>query len=824
LKNERGLKKELGRLETERQEEEERQARAQELRAQAERLITAGGYPAAFASLGEAAELSKNNAASHLSITALLKSAKAEFAQVVKAQAVDCASADDFIQAFLVFDNAVVHDSANEELQSLRVRALRQMVVQETAKAEALVQEARSGFEAAQRLHSQGRQESSSKALIAALNLYQNCIDQFKDVLAVFGVPRKHDPANEALTRRCTEVEEDLSEAINQKASARTELVSNYPSVAGRKHPEEAKYWFLCLADVAYCAKPDASTKYDAQFASYEGEYVQCLEIVDNFLKIGHDSGYAKLDHFDLGSINWTWAGVSCNSPDELPCNGYGWYQLDGQKAPDGICLRLASVDRSEIQLTAAGPDQFFEVESKASGHLKLAGTCGYVPDDACIDVGPLLFKEAKCFCYVGSASLDVQKSAPLISPTVRTLSFGDVVRRVQLCRLGGIERMRIDTAEWITYWPKGFVELESMTTFDVHRAPKWPQPIELEIIQRLQQLDACVSLSQQLRELSLQDTQRTTDPNAEATIQFLRNGADPNFPYNKCHSESPLLCAVLYGRLETIKELVRHGASADVVGFTPKSLKELAGDGVCNGSRVGLHQCGQIFRVQKRETVRGTIDGMVDTTCEFNSMCGSCEDNTIAFRQSLLRYFDSDDHRRDSEAGHHHAVRQRESWKHAAEHHWHRQGGLTSRDKMMADHSNRSDGSDNYGNQFPGQVARNVKGQQLSGEGAPVWTKVCGRGRVVTHVRKKVGKDEFVLAFGPKFSSSAEAATARQNPRWVRSHEAAGCMLCEQRFRKTVPKHHCRACGFAVRAAAAVTDEASIFLPATLFTQLFSM
>ena len=47
--------------------------------------------------------------------------------------------------------------------------------------------------------------------------------------------------------------------------------------------------------------------------------------------------------------------------------------------------------------------------------------------------------------------------------------------------------------------------------------------------------------------------------------------------------------------------------------------------------------------------------------------------------------------------------------------------------------------------------------------------------------------------------SGSVSAATARQKPVWMRSHQAPVCMLCEAEFASSGGKHHCRYCGWAV-------------------------
>jgi hypothetical protein len=46
---------------------------------------------------------------------------------------------------------------------------------------------------------------------------------------------------------------------------------------------------------------------------------------------------------------------------------------------------------------------------------------------------------------------------------------------------------------------------------------------------------------------------------------------------------------------------------------------------------------------------------------------------------------------------------------------------------------------------------------------------------------------------------ASTNPAAARANPRWVRSTECTGCMLCQRAFGMMNPKHHCRRCGWAV-------------------------
>ena len=47
--------------------------------------------------------------------------------------------------------------------------------------------------------------------------------------------------------------------------------------------------------------------------------------------------------------------------------------------------------------------------------------------------------------------------------------------------------------------------------------------------------------------------------------------------------------------------------------------------------------------------------------------------------------------------------------------------------------------------------------------------------------------------------SGSVSAATARQKPVWIRSHQAPVCMLCDAEFASSGGKHHCRYCGWAV-------------------------
>lgn len=46
---------------------------------------------------------------------------------------------------------------------------------------------------------------------------------------------------------------------------------------------------------------------------------------------------------------------------------------------------------------------------------------------------------------------------------------------------------------------------------------------------------------------------------------------------------------------------------------------------------------------------------------------------------------------------------------------------------------------------------------------------------------------------------ASTNPAAARANPRWVRSTECTGCMICQRAFGMMSPKHHCRRCGWAV-------------------------
>ena len=521
------------------------------------------------------------------------------------------------------------------------------------------------------------------------------------------------------------------------------------------------------------------------------------------------------------------------------------------------LVTRCAPASPIGFVAVAVGPDQFFEVEERSNGHLKLAGMCGYVPEDSCTSVGPRLYAEARSYCYVGSATLDVHASALLSSPAARELSLGDVLRGVQLCVFEGTQRMRIGENEWVTYWAEGFVEAESVGSFDVHSAPQWPRTLEAEILQQLQLLDKSVSLSEKLLEVSCLDNDRTGDPHQQATVQLLRDGADPNFPYNRCHRESPLLQACLYARTETIRELVRHGASEELVGIAPAVLSRIAGDGVYNGSRVGLHQCGTTFSMQKpmRESTAAVGDGTIEVTCTFNQMCPACEDTSVESRSALRDYFDGEDHRTDSEAGCTHALQQREVWRRAAEHYWHQQGGLTAREKLTADHSKRGDGGDSYGNVYPGKLLNG----QLSGEGAPVWTAAHGRGRVSTHKVSR-GTDETISPVHSiphdcrrltldaqrsrssgqsrrtaSASPSGRAPTPRppqpgrrcgscskttafpcgaavlalkhrlslrccREPRWVRSHEASVCMQCQtQKFSLKAQKHHCRSCGWAV-------------------------
>ena len=46
---------------------------------------------------------------------------------------------------------------------------------------------------------------------------------------------------------------------------------------------------------------------------------------------------------------------------------------------------------------------------------------------------------------------------------------------------------------------------------------------------------------------------------------------------------------------------------------------------------------------------------------------------------------------------------------------------------------------------------------------------------------------------------SATNPVAARANPRWVRSTECTGCMICQRPFGVMSPKHHCRRCGWAV-------------------------
>ena len=95
--------------------------------------------------------------------------------------------------------------------------------------------------------------------------------------------------------------------------------------------------WFLCLEDCGYCTDPDITTKSDSRFASYQGQFVKAQEIVNKgngiFLKLSVGGGYARVECFSL-ETDWTWAGVSADSPEKLPCDGTGWWQVDGKKAP----------------------------------------------------------------------------------------------------------------------------------------------------------------------------------------------------------------------------------------------------------------------------------------------------------------------------------------------------------------------------------------------------------------------------------------------------------------------------------------------------------
>ena len=51
----------------------------------------------------------------------------------------------------------------------------------------------------------------------------------------------------------------------------------------------------------------------------------------------------------------------------------------------------------------------------------------------------------------------------------------------------------------------------------------------------------------------------------------------------------------------------------------------------------------------------------------------------------------------------------------------------------------------------------------------------------------------------GPEPETEPEPEPSREHPRWMRSHESACCMLCQRAFGFTIPKHHCRSCGFTV-------------------------
>jgi hypothetical protein len=51
----------------------------------------------------------------------------------------------------------------------------------------------------------------------------------------------------------------------------------------------------------------------------------------------------------------------------------------------------------------------------------------------------------------------------------------------------------------------------------------------------------------------------------------------------------------------------------------------------------------------------------------------------------------------------------------------------------------------------------------------------------------------------GRSLGGSASATTARQKPAWVRSFQAAACMICENEWTASGGKHHCRYCGWAV-------------------------
>ena len=45
-------------------------------------------------------------------------------------------------------------------------------------------------------------------------------------------------------------------------------------------------------------------------------------------------------------------------------------------------------------------------------------------------------------------------------------------------------------------------------------------------------------------------------------------------------------------------------------------------------------------------------------------------------------------------------------------------------------------------------------------------------------------------------------SAAARAAPRWIRSAESSGCMLCRAEFGLFTHRHHCRRCGWAVCAS----------------------
>ena len=76
---------------------------------------------------------------------------------------------------------------------------------------------------------------------LAVLLRYADCIAKLGDAIAILQGAAVHDPSNMVLNARVKEVEQELAAAVNQKAQIRTELVANFPSVAGRHSPEDPK-------------------------------------------------------------------------------------------------------------------------------------------------------------------------------------------------------------------------------------------------------------------------------------------------------------------------------------------------------------------------------------------------------------------------------------------------------------------------------------------------------------------------------------------------------------------------------------------------------